>query len=237
MFTLNNHRLLIIAPHPDDEVLGCAGLIQKVKHAGGKVYVLFLTVADTEDFSQKGFSGTHERKEEIDEVASFLKFDDYQIIFEGDRFHLKLDLVGQHELMNQIERKSRISLEKVKPTILAFPQISSYNQDHKMSALAAFASVRPAQKQTKHFVPYVISYEMPVDAWSLTGNPVPNLFVPLTKGELAVKLEAWKMYKSQLRPPPNPRSPRIIEDLAVLRGSLIGHFFAEAFHLLRGEVL
>ena len=50
MFDFKGQKLLVIAPHPDDEVIGCAGLIQKIKNGGGKVFVLFLTVGDTNDF-------------------------------------------------------------------------------------------------------------------------------------------------------------------------------------------
>ncbi|KKR86620.1 MAG: hypothetical protein UU34_C0012G0018 [Candidatus Curtissbacteria bacterium GW2011_GWA1_41_11] len=46
-------KLLVIAPHPDDEVIGCGGLIAKIKDAGGQVYVLFLTVGDSRDFTSK----------------------------------------------------------------------------------------------------------------------------------------------------------------------------------------
>src|SRR3990167_4258794 len=47
-------KLLVIAPHPDDEVIGCGGLIAKIKDAGGQVYVLFLTVGDTRDMELLG---------------------------------------------------------------------------------------------------------------------------------------------------------------------------------------
>ena len=77
MTSLIKQRLLIIAPHPDDEVIGCAGLIQKVKNNGGKVFVLFLTVGDTKDFSKKGISSLNDRKKEIKKVSSFLKYDSH----------------------------------------------------------------------------------------------------------------------------------------------------------------
>ena len=118
---LAKQTLLVIAPHPDDEILGCGGLIKKIKDAGGKVYVLFLTVGDTHDFSNKGLSTGKERQKEIEKVAKFLKFDDYYLAFGGNDHHLKLDLWGQKALMDMIERGSSVSLEKVKPTIVAFP--------------------------------------------------------------------------------------------------------------------
>ena len=95
----SSDKLLVIAPHPDDEVIGCGGLIQKVKKAGGKVYVIFLTNGTTNDFSKNGPSTENERDEEIKKVSKFLDFDDYHIAFEGNDFHLKLDTIGQKKIM------------------------------------------------------------------------------------------------------------------------------------------
>jgi len=233
MFEPKKQKLLVIAPHPDDEVLGCGGLVKKIKDAGGKVYVLFLTVGDTRDFSKKGLSTGKERKREIEKVAKLLKIDNYHLVFEGDDYHLKLDLVGQKTLMGIIERESVVSIEKVKPTIVAYPSPSSYNQDHRIARIATHAALRPSATSDKHFVQMVLSYEEPADIWRLQNQPEPNLLVPLTKNEFNSKLAALKLYRSQLRPFPNPRSAKAIKALAMLRGSQCGQEFAEGFRLYR----
>lgn len=233
MFSLKNQTLLVIAPHPDDEVLGCAGLIKKLKDSGSKVFVLFLTNADTKDFSKTGFSIESERIKEIENVANFLKYDDFDIAFPGSDYHLQLDKIGQSKVMNAIERKSKVSIEKVKPSILAFPEINSYNQDHRLAARSGHASARPAEKGLKHFIDTVLSYEMPVDAWSLKPLELPNFYLPLSKSDIETKINAWKLYKSQLRSFPSPRSPETVKSLALLRGSLSGTDFAEAFYIHR----
>lgn len=230
---LENQTLLVIAPHPDDEVLGCGGLIKKIKDGRGKVYVLFLTVGNTEDFSPKGRSTARERLKEIEAVAKFLKYNNYHLAFEGDKFHLKLDLLGQKKIMDVIERKSPVSLEKIKPTIVAFPSFSSYNQDHQITAMASHAALRPSPREKKHFVQTVISYEAPHDLWRIQDLPEPNFFVPLGKTEINVKLSALKLYKSQLRPGANLRSPESMEALSRLRGHLIGSEYAEGYFAYR----
>src|SRR3989344_9283508 len=83
--SLIKQRLLVVAPHPDDEVIGCGGLIQKIKEGSGKVYILFLTVGETRDFSKKGISSLATRKKEIEKVAKFLQYDDYDIALEGEQ--------------------------------------------------------------------------------------------------------------------------------------------------------
>ncbi|MDO8658250.1 MAG: PIG-L family deacetylase [Candidatus Levybacteria bacterium] len=233
MFLLKNQTLLVIAPHPDDEVIGCGGLIKKIKDSGGKVYVLFLTVGDTKDFSKKGSSSMKKRKNEIDSVANYLQFDSYYLAFEGNDYHLKLDLVGQKKLMDIIERESPVSIEKVKPTIVAFPFPLSYNQDHRIAAFATHAALRTASKGDKHFVSNVLSYEQPADEWTLQSKNQPNFFVPLTNPQINAKIKALKLYKSQLRSFPNPRSIEAVKALAILRGSQSSHLFAESFTVYR----
>jgi LmbE family N-acetylglucosaminyl deacetylase len=229
---LKGQKLLVIAPHPDDEVIGSGGLIQKIKQQGGKVYILFLTVGDTQDFSKKRLSTKTSREKEIEKVARFLKYDDYQIAFPGNEYHLRLDRLGQLEVMDMIERRSKISIEKVKPTIVVFPDPSSYNQDHKIAALSTFASVRTSSSE-KHFVGTVLSSEAPGDFWSLGEKNKVNTFVPLSSLEMKKKINALKIYASQWREYPSNRSEEVLRSLAKLRGSQCNSEFGEGFSLRR----
>ncbi len=79
MFNLKNQKILVIAPHPDDEIFGAGGLIAKAKRLGSKVYVLYMTVGLSKDFSKSGSSTQGERIEEIKNVADFLKLDGWDI--------------------------------------------------------------------------------------------------------------------------------------------------------------
>lgn len=236
MFNLDSQdKLLVIAPHPDDEVVGSAGLIQKVKKAGGKVYVHFLTIGDTKDFSKKGLSTGDERKKEIEKVADFLKYDDYDISFVGDEYQLKLDKLGRLAIINRIERESKVAIEKIKPTIVSFPSVVSYNQDHEVAAKATHAALRNSSAE-KYFTPTVLSYEEAADEWRLPPEPPPNFFVTLSEEEFETKIEALKFYSSQWREFPSSRSEKTLKALATLRGSFSNSKFAEAYHLLRDLV-
>jgi LmbE family N-acetylglucosaminyl deacetylase len=233
MHNLKNQTLLIIAPHPDDEVIGCAGFIQKVKASGGKVYVLFLTVGDTADFTKKGISTGTERKKEIENVAKFLKFDGYHIAFPGNKYHLQLDTLGQKAIMDMVERDSPVAIEKIKPDIIAFPTHYSYNQDHAIAAHAVHAALRPAPEGAKHFVPMVLSYEEVADNWALQGKLRPNYFVRLTIEEVNRKIESIELYKSQFRRSPSTRSPESLRALSVLRGAESATEYAEGYYAHR----
>ena len=232
MGELNKQRLLIIAAHPDDEILGCGGLISKIKEAGGKVHVLFLTNGTTKDFSDKGVSTAEERLEEIKKVAKYFSYDDYKIVFLGNDYHLRLDTLAKKDLMDEIER-GPISLETINPTIVAFPSLDDYNQDHKVAAGAAFASCRPAPGKTKKTPKIIVSYEHPTGGWGLSSGKYPNFYVSLSGKNLNEKVEALKLYKSQVREAPHPRSLEVVESLAKYRGGLCGSNQAEAYHLHR----
>lgn len=224
--------LLVIAPHPDDEVIGCGGLISRVKEDGGKVFLLFLTVGSTKDYSKRGFTKLDERVVEIKKVVKFLSIDDYHIAFPGEEYHLRLDKIPQRDIIAEIEN-AKVSLHKSNPTIVAFPSIYSYNQDHRIAAQASFSATRPMPKEFKPLTPLVLSYEEPTDAWTPHESPSPNFFVTLTEDNLKAKITALKLYKTQLREGNHPRSPKALETLARLRGAQSGQTLSEAFYCYR----
>lgn len=233
MLKFNQQKLLVIAPHPDDEVIGCGGLIKRIKDENGKVYVLYMTVGDTKDFTKQGFSSSDERLKEIGIVAKYLKVDGWDIAFLGNDYHLKLDTLGQKALMDIIERESKVSIEKIKPTIVVFPSSISYHQDHRIVAEAIHASLRPSLQNSKNKLKTVLMYEEPSDSWTLQKGFEPDFFVVLTNDHVRTKITALKFYKSQLRPTPNLRSPEIIKVFAKSRGALCGYKYAEGYRNLR----
>lgn len=233
MFQIQNQTLLVISPHPDDEVLGCGGLIKRVKDNGGKVYILYMTVGDTDDYRKNGMSTGDERLKEIEKVAKFLKYDDYSIAFPGNKYHLRLDSVPQLEIMRVLEN-GPLSLNKLKPDIVATPYLSDYNQDHRASTMALFAAARPAPEDTKPLQKTILGYEsVPTAGWWDTQGKIMNCYLPLTEKELQVKLDALNLYNSQVRNGSHPRSLNSIKVLAQFRGIESGSIAAEAYFSYR----
>src|SRR5919197_1528921 len=150
MINWGDQRLLVVAPHPDDELLGCGGLINRVKRSGGQVYVHFLTVGDTRDYSQTGRSTRDEREREIEEVAKFFDLDGHHLALPGDEFHLKLDRLPRQRVVDIIERDSPLSIAEVRPSIVLIPEVTSYNQDHRAAAQAAITALRPGPAGDRH---------------------------------------------------------------------------------------
>lgn len=222
-------RVLVVAPHPDDEVLGCGGLIPKVKKAGGEVHVLVMTVGSVAQYG--GRSDAKLRIKELEKVAKFLKFDSYHLALPGDRHHLRLDQVPRKELVDIIESGEKVSLSVSKPTMVCIPYLHSTNQDHVAVAEAAFTACRPVEGRSKPIPKIVLSYEQPEIAWSRVAFS-PNFFVDISS-ELKMKIDALKLYLSQIREEPHPRNAENLTRIAELRGRQVGVRAAEAFECHR----
>ncbi len=225
VFNLDGQTLLVIAPHPDDEILGCGGLISKIKERGGKAYVLFITVGDAQQYG--GISSSSVRMRELQQVMKFMGVDGYEMALQGNDYHLMLDTVPQKKLIDIIEKDSKVSINNTKPTIVAIPCPHYFNQDHRAVFSAGFAACRPRPRNLKHMPEMVLSYEQPEVFWSDTAFR-PNFYVDIT-GQIKKKLEAIKLYQSQVHEGTHPRTLDNIKNIARLRGKDVGAEYAESF--------
>ena len=223
-------RVLLIAPHADDEVLGAGGLLAKLRDSGCTVRVVFGAVDGFHHYGRDSDTTLDLRVQEIDAVASLLGFD-YDIVYRGQDLIEKMDTVPQRDLVDRFERE----YNDFRPDLLLLPHGEDYDQDHRACFSAAFAAARPIPERLgKHLPKRVATYEFPKLAW--TALPFrPSLLVDIGL-ELEVKLEAIRAYASVLRPPPDVRSPENIRHLAFLRGCELGVEYAEAFQILRWEI-
>jgi len=226
VINFKNARLLVIAPHADDEVLGCGGLISKIKSVDGKVFVLIFNVASIEKYNNK--KSTELRKKEASAAMKFLKVDKYDTVFDSPNDNRYLDAKPLHELISKIETESEVSLEKIKPTIVAIPSINSHHQDHIHVFKACIAALRPLSTP---IVNVVISYEAPEHSrWSASGVFQPNLYIDIEK-HLTRKITAFYKYKSQIKAV--GRDKHAIRNHAEYRGKEIGKNLCEAYFIHR----
>lgn len=232
MIDWQDQRVLVVSPHPDDEVIGCGGLISKIKDEGGQVIVQFVTLGDTRDLSVRGLSTADERVAEIERVAGVLKFDDWDIALRGPQYHLRLDAVAQVDLVELLENDARLSLRAVEPAVVLLPSPLSYNQDHRAVAEAALTALRPHDNGCA--APGMVAiFEEVADQWTPREAPPPNLFVALDEVHLDAKIAAMRCYASQVRPHPHTRSLEALRSIAVTRGAHSGVAYAEAYHCVR----
>jgi LmbE family N-acetylglucosaminyl deacetylase len=226
---LTNKTLLVLAPHPDDEILGCGGLIAKIKSLGGKVFIIIFAVGNVQQIG--GESRTDTRTKEVEKVMKHMNVDGWEIIYKDDEKHLRLDVVPRKELIDIVENKSRYSVAETNPDIIAIPSLACQNQDHESVFHAAFTACRPRVKDGSHNAPAVLAYEQVDNLWT-SRSFKPNFFVDISD-HLDAKLQALSLYHSQMRDEPNLRSLENVRRLSQLRGSEICVKAAEAFECRR----
>lgn len=225
MNDFSKQKLLVIAPHSDDEVLGCGGLISKIKKSGGEVYVLIFNLGFEKDDTKES---QEKRKNEVKNAMESLDVDGYEIVHDQPDNNRDLDAKPLHSLIEVIETTSNVSLEKIAPTIVAIPTIFSHHQDHVHVHNACIAALRPISTPVSNIV---LSYEAPEHSrWSASGVFEPNLFVEIDD-VIDKKIEGFLKYDSQVRP--GGRDAESIRSQAKYRGQEVGKNLCEAFYVHR----
>jgi LmbE family N-acetylglucosaminyl deacetylase len=216
-------HILIIAPHPDDEVLGCGGTIAKHVSGGDEVYLCIVTKAYPPDWPEDEIA---RRKQEVLRVNKILGIKKTYFL---DFPTVKLDTIPQKELADSISRV----VNEVKPEILFIPHRGDINRDHQLVFEAAMVAARPKPALgTRKVLCYEVLSETEWAAPFVDNAFVPNVFVYISE-TLGTKLKAMSEYKSELKEFPHPRSLEAITALAKMRGAAVGVEAAEAFMLVR----
>jgi N-acetylglucosamine malate deacetylase 1 len=221
-------RILVVAPHADDEVLGCGGLLARLHERGCATHVMYLAVDGFRHYGYAGETTYAQRIAEIENVAQLLGFT-YDIVYGDKQLIEKLDTVAKRDIVNVLEA----ALNDRRPELLLLPSGNDYDQDHVATFQAGFAAARPiAQVFGKWLVPHVMTYESAKLNWA--AEPLPRTAASCDiSAHLETKLSAMRLYASQLRPSPHIRSLEAVTALSEIRGKEIGVRYAEAFGVLR----
>lgn len=226
-------RLLVVAPHADDEVLGCGGTVAKAVEQGAEVGLMIVSVGDlvrVGEGNEKRLGS--ERVVEVENVRAFLGAAHAEVVKTDEESHLRLDAIPRRDLTAILERDARLSLRNFKPHLVFLPA-PSYNQDHEAVCRAGLTACRPHDPKALPVPPGVLLYEYPPNSWCLPQERfVPSFFVDIT-AHLDMKIAAYKLYESQARAGLHQNSPDNVRDLALLRGKEVGVVAAEAFQALR----
>jgi len=226
-----NKKILIIAAHPDDEVLGCGGIIARADDEGDLVRVMIMATGKTSRYEEHTKAHLKEIEGLYKETIKALKIlgvKEKNVVFGGFPDQ-KLDMVGNLQLVQYLKKE----IQTFKPDLVFSHHSGDYNLDHKMVFEATRFACRPCPGE--HFPSELYSFEvLSSTEWSFAEDSLfcPNSYFEISK-QIERKLAAIKTYQSELRPYPHPRSERGVEILARKRGCEAGFEFAEAFHLLR----
>lgn len=222
-------RILIIAAHPDDETLGCGGLVAK-RRSTTSVRVIFLAEGTTCRY-------------EADRIDSAAARED--IAARTDSARRALDLLGVTDVAfydypcGRLDQLPIIELNKViekelaqygPDTVLTHAE-HDVNNDHRIVYRSVSMATRPVGTQP---VPAVLCFETPSSTeWNFSSPFEPNHFEVLSAEDVALKWKALECYESETSAYPHPRSREGIETLARYRGIQAGVSFAEAFRIVR----
>lgn len=215
------NRVVVIAPHADDEIIGCGATIARHIQSGDEVTVIIATNASLgapELFSQEMIESTRSEA-----VAA------HQFLGVKETIFLEfpapaLNAFPEFKISVEISKV----FQKIKPTHLYLPHPGDIHQDHKAVYRASLVAARP---QGKDKVLNIYCYEtLSETEWTPMQEKafVPNHFVNVTD-VFAKKTEAMKFFGSQIKKFPHSRSIEAFEALAMYRGATVGVERAEAF--------
>jgi LmbE family N-acetylglucosaminyl deacetylase len=217
-------RVLVVAAHPDDELLGFGGTISRLCSQGASVSIIILAQGA---LSRKGTKSDDIDllKQQSQEAAkklganppTFAEFPDNE-----------MDTISLLSIVREIEKQ----VEILQPELVLTHHAGDLNIDHRITHEAVITACRPLPGKS---VKTILAGEtVSVTEWqSMARKPFcPNIFVDI-EAYLTQKLGALACYKNEMREPPHPRSFDQIKNLAQIRGRSIGINAAEAFEVVR----
>jgi LmbE family N-acetylglucosaminyl deacetylase len=221
--------VLVIAAHPDDEVLGCGGTIARLARKGHDVYIAILGEGVTSRYQQRE-QADHALIEALcarsRQVAELLGARDLFLYNLPDN---RFDTVPLLDVIKIVEEL----VVRLQPRVIYTHHGGDLNIDHLVVHRAVLTATRPVAGCP---VREIYAFEVPSSTeWAFEQfYPTfrPNVFVD-TSTSLETKVQAMALYESEARPFPHPRSPEALRAIARRWGSAVGVEAAEAFELVR----
>ena len=226
----NKDKILIVAAHPDDETLGCGGVIDKAIKNGANIHVIFLGEGVSSRFeigkenSKESILAKKIRETESKKALKILNVKNYKF---GNRHCNKFDKYPLSNLVTEVEA----NIDKFNPNIIFTHNDRDVNIDHGIVYKAVMNATRPNKKIN---IKFIFSFEVPCSSNWIYGDKFnPNVFMDISKN-IKTKQKAFSAYKNENKNFPFPRSKIGIDTLAKFRGMQSGLKCAEAFRLERG---
>ena len=231
-------NVLIIAAHPDDEILGMGGTISKHTSRNDDVTIIYMATGIT---ARRELSNT---KHEINNISKLT-----QKKWQNEVEQLRLDAKKSAKLLSvknvkfydfpdnemdgiqllKVVKVIEKEIKEVKPDRIYTNHYSDLNVDHKVVYNAVLTACRPSNVSVKEILCFEV---LSSTEWSYPYNFSPNYFSNI-ENHVTKKVNAMKLFKSEIRKFPHPRSPENIRNVAARWGSVCGFKAAEAFEIIR----
>jgi LmbE family N-acetylglucosaminyl deacetylase len=216
-------RVLVIAAHPDDEVLGAGATMARLAHEGAEVHVAIVTEGCTSQYP--------DRPDLIDlkraQAQAALEILGGGTLHFGNLPDMQLDTVPLVRVNRFLEEVVR----EVAPDMVFTHHAQDLNRDHRIVHEASVVACRP---DARHPVRALYAYDVlgVTNFGGVAPSFVPNVYFE-GAGFLEAKVRALGAYDIEVRPFPHPRSPEAVEAQGRVYGALSGTMWAEAFQVIR----
>lgn len=218
-------RIMVVAAHPDDEVLGCGGTIARHVDKGDQVHIVFMAdgVTSRQALTEHDLSKRNKAAHESCKILGthspkFLGFPDN-----------KMDTVALLDVVQALEKE----IDKIQPSVIYTHHAEDLNVDHRITHQAVLTAGRP---QPESYINEIYSFEvLSSTEWvspSAKNIFIPNCFVDISK-VIERKIKALNAYVDEMRDFPHTRSVDTVQLLAKYRGSTVGIRCAESFKIER----
>lgn len=216
-------EILIVAAHPDDEVLGCGGLIARRSRQGGRCHVLILT-----DGSGGRYDGATAAAHRQNTAKANALLGSASVRVE-DFPNQGLETVP----VTTIARRIEDHLQRVSPRAVYTHHAGDLNRDHAVACEATLVACRPCPGQgVREIYSYFVASSTEYNGGRAETAFVPNVFEDI-EGAVETKVAAMAAYDTESRPFPHPRSAESLRAHARYWGLNVGLAWAEPFRLLR----
>ena len=220
---MTNKKILVVAAHPDDEVLGCGGTL--LKHAKNNDEILLLFASDGESSRIKSKKKILYRKKQAIKVAKIIKANKPIFLNFPDNQLDKINIL-------KIAKKFEEVVEKFRPDIVYTHHYNDLNVDHRLTFEATMIACRPLIESSVTEI-YCFEILSSTDWRGINNlNFRPNVYVDI-KNYIKKKIDLMNVYEKEIKASPHPRSIESITAKAISRGSEANLFYAESFELIR----
>lgn len=221
-------KTLIIAAHPDDEVLGCGGTAARLARQGVEVYIAILGEGLTSRHAERSETDPADLKALHDASRRAAERLGARDLFSYELPDNRFDTVPLLDIIKIVERL----IGRLRPDAVYTHHEGDLNIDHSVVHRAVLTATRPAGSPVRELYAFEVLSSTEWAFGRCGAAFQPNIFYDITD-TLEAKIAAMELYHSEVRPFPHPRSSAALEATARRWGSVAGFPAAEAFELIR----
>lgn len=218
-------KVLVVAPHPDDEILGVGATIAKHTKNGDDVEVVVVTRGSKDVYDDEYVEEGRKQEKEACSILGVRKIS--YLDFESP----KMDTAIYIDVVGKIAEK----VEEVKPDIVYIPHYGDMHFEHKKIAEMCMVALRPIEWKCIKIYGYEVLSETGWDVPNANNDFIPNVYEDVSGEYIEKKIDALKVFKSQMKKYPSARSIKAIRSLSEFRGAMVGVENAESFMLIREQ--